>query len=201
VKRFSTTDTASLRQLGDGQRVVLGGLVSKTRTVPIRSGRSAGQRLLIAVIEDFVGSIEAVVFPDQLADARGVLRPDAVVFVEGSVDRRREEPSLRVGRIVPIAEARRQLSQHVLVHLHSTGGPLEMLPDLRGLCANHRGRCPLYVRISSPEGWVTTIRPKAPGLSAVDPCDEFLEGLEALVGPGNAWCGGARGMIALGRTS
>ncbi len=204
VEKFSTTDTAALRassengapdRRGGNLTVTLGGLITKVRTVAIRNGRSAGKKLLIAVIEDFVGSIEAVVFPDQLAEAQALLKPDRVVFVEGSVDRRREEPSLRVNRIIPIGEARRELSQHVLVQLRTTGGPSEVLPELRELCSSHRGKCPLLLQVSSPEGWVTTIKPKARGLTAVDPCNELLERLEAIVGPGSVLCAGARGAV------
>jgi DNA polymerase-3 subunit alpha len=202
VRSFSTTDTAALRanrgdRRGDSMMVTLGGLVSKVRSVAIRTGRSQGKKMLIAVIEDFVGSIEAVVFPDQLADTRTLLRPDAVVFVEGTVDRRREEPSLRVSRIIPVAEARRELSRQLLVQLRSTGGRSETLPDLHDLCQSYRGKCPFYLQISSPEGWVTTIKPKARGLSAVDPCNEFLQKLEELVGRQNVRCCGSRGAVGV----
>ena len=204
VEKFSTTDTAALRASGGNAgadrrgasvTVTLGGLISKVRSVAIRSGPNAGKKLLIAVIEDFVGSIEAVVFPDQLAEARALLRPDAVVFVEGSVDRRREEPSLRVSRIIPIEAARRELSRHLLVHLRTTGGRSELLPELRDLCYSHRGKCPLLLQVSSPEGWVTTIKPKARGLTAVDPCNELLEQLEAIIGTGSVLCAGPRGAV------
>ena len=143
----------------------------------------------------FAQDVEAVVFPDQLAEARALLRPDAVVFVEGSVDRRREEPSLRVSRIIPIEAARRELSRHLLVHLRTTGGRSELLPELRDLCSSHRGKCPLLLQVSSPEGWVTTIKPKARGLTAVDPCNELLEQLEAIVGTGSVLCAGPRGSV------
>jgi len=200
VRSFSTTDTAALRanrgdRRGDSVTVTLGGLVSKVRSVVIRTGHSQGKKMLIAVIEDFVGSIEAVVFPDQLAEARTLLKPDAVVFVQGSVDRRREEPSLRVTRIIPVSEARRELAQQLLVRLRTTGGRSETLPDLRDLCRSYRGKCPLCLQISSPEGWVTTIRPKARGLSAVDPCDDFLQKLVELVGPDNVRCCGSRAAV------
>jgi DNA polymerase-3 subunit alpha len=174
---------------------VLGGLISKVRSVAIRNGRSAGKKLLIAVIEDFVGSIEAVIFPDQLAEAQALLKPDSVVFVEGTVDRRREEPSLRVNRIIPVSEVRRELSRHLLVQLRTTGGRSEALPRLRELLRKHRGKCELVLQITSREGWVTTIKPKGRELAAVNPCNELLEQLESLVGADNVVCGGARGVV------
>jgi DNA polymerase-3 subunit alpha len=203
ISAFSTTDTAALRQSANNHRgetrtVILGGLVSKVRSVPIRTGRSVGKKLLIAVIEDFVGSIEAVIFPDQLAEAQTLLRPDAVVFVEGSVDRRREEPNLRVNRIIPISAARRVLTRHLLVRLRTTGTASETLPDLRELCESFRGKCPLLLQVTSPEGWITTIRPTARGLTTVDPCDQLLHKLDTLVGADNVCCCGPRGAVASG---
>lgn len=203
VRSLSTTDTAGLRRAA-GQRgnenrtVILGGLVSKVRARPIRSGSKAGQKLLIAQLEDFAGSIEAVVFPDRLAEARTLLRPDAVVFVEGRLDRRREEPSLRVSRVIPVSEARRELSRQVLVRLRSTGQPSELLPELRDLCQRYRGRCPLYLQVTTPQGWVTTIKPTSRELAGVDPSDDFLERVQELLGRGSAWCQGPRGVVAVG---
>ena len=198
VRLYSTTDTAAIRAAEgprgrNGNSVVLGGLISKVRTRAVRQGPNAGKKLLIAVIEDFLGSLEMVVFPDQLGDALTLLKPDKVVFIEGSVDRRREEPSLRVSRIIPVEQARRLLSSHVLVKLHSTGGPSEQLERLRDLCRRHRGRCPLVLQVNSARGWIATIRPKAPAVSAVDPCDEFFTELDELLGLENVICGGARG--------
>ena len=203
VSAFSSTDTASVRAAGgngDERRgssvtITLGGLVSKVRTVIIRSGRSAGKKMLIALIEDFVGSIEAVVFPDQAPEVQAQLRPDAVVFLEGTVDRRREEPSIRISRVIPIDQARRQLTQHVLIRLRTTGGRSETLPELRDLLRRYHGKCPLIFQISSPEGWVTTIKPQRSSAAGVDPSDEFLTELETLVGPENICCRGPRGVV------
>jgi len=190
---FGTTDTQSLRQLGDGQRIVLAGLVAKVRSVPIKTGRSAGQKLIVALIEDFVGSVEAIIFPDQLPQAQPHLKPDAVVFVEGSVDRRREEPSIRVNRLIPVEHARRTLARDVLVRLRSTGGPLDSLSDLHRACQAHPGRTPVVFQVRSPAGWVATIQARENG--GVEASDELLAQLAAAVGPGNVLCRGARGCV------
>ena len=206
IRAFSTHDVAAIRAGarvsngngdnrrggGGGMKVVLGGVISKVRTTAIRNGPNAGKKLLIAVIEDLVGSMEAVVFPEQVANAQTLLKPDAVVFIEGTIDSRREEPSLRVSRVIPIETARRELSRRVLVQLRSPGDPAQTLPGLRDLCQSHRGECELIIQVSSPEGWVTTIKPRARGLAAVDPCDELLEQLEALIGVESVRCAGAR---------
>ena len=189
VRQFATTTTAQLRNVGDGNRVLLGGLVSKVRPVIIRSGRSQGKKMLVATIEDFVGSAEAVVFPDQVQGIQSVLKPDAVVFVEGTVDRRRQDPSVRVNKIIPVDDARRTLTREVVIHLRSTGGELDLLPQVRTACREFEGSVPVFFKVSSPEGWVATIKPCSG--AAIDPCDPFMERVAGLVGRENIDCVGA----------
>jgi len=195
VQRLGTADSAALRHLSDGQRVVLGGLVSKVRTIPLRNARGNGKKLVVAAIEDFAGSVEATLFPDRLPELAPRLRPDAVVFVVGSVDRRREQPGIRITDVVPLERAVRQLARHVLIRLPGAGGPFENLAAVRDLCAAHRGAVELLVRVESPEGWSATLRGR--GVGPVDPTPEFLGQLQVLVGEENVLCQGARGPITL----
>lgn len=192
IERFTSAGTASLRNMGDGQRVLLGGIVSKVRFVPIRNGRSAGQKMLIALIEDFTGSVEAIVFPDQLKKFTPLLKPDAVVFIDATVDRRREVPSLRVLEVTPVEESRRRLSREVIVRLQSTGSAHPALPGIRALCDRHRGQTPLFFVVGSPEGWAATLRNRAAG---VDACPEFLTALVDMVGADSVELGGTRGRV------
>lgn len=197
VRAFSSATTASLRALPGDAAVLVGGLISKLRAVPIRQGRSAGRKMLIATLEDFAGSVEAIAFPDQLAELQPLLKPDAVVFIDGTVDKRREEPAVRISRVIPIELARRELSKQVIIRLSSLGGPPQRLEELRDLCRMHRGRCPLYLEIDSPHGWTATVKGRD-GV-AVDPTDEFLGRAVAIAGAANVVCVGAgRAFAAVG---
>ncbi|MBL8878374.1 MAG: DNA polymerase III subunit alpha [Phycisphaerales bacterium] len=192
IERFTSATTAALRNMGDGQRVLLGGIVSKVRFVPIRNGRSAGQKMLITLVEDFAGSVEAIVFPDQLEQFTPLLKPDAVVFLDATVDRRREVPSLRVTAATPVEHVRRNLSREVIVRLQSTAGRHDALPRIRDLCDRNRGPTPMFFEVGSGDGWVATIRNRAAG---VDASTEFLASLTALVGADCVELGGIRGRI------
>ena len=194
IRRFSTADTAGLARLSDGQQVVLGGLVARVRNVPIRTGRSAGKKLCIATIEDFAGSTDIIVFPGQQQDALPALKPDAVVFVEGAVDRRREEPSVRTARVVPIDRVRQEYAREIVIRLGSAAGTAEMLPTLRRLCRTHRGNCPVYFEVTSPVGWTALV--KARDNAGVDPSDEFVEQVAALAGVQDVRCCGPRGAVS-----
>jgi DNA polymerase-3 subunit alpha len=194
IRRFSTSDTAGLARLRDGQQIVLGGLVARVRSVPIRTGRSVGKKLCIATIEDFAGSTDVIVFPGQQEDALPALKPDAVVFVEGAVDRRREEPSIRTARVVPIDQARREYAREIVIKLRIAAGTLKTLPLIQQVCRKHRGQCPVYLEMTSPEGWTALVKARENG--GVDPSEEFVERVAALEGVQSVLCCGPRGPVA-----
>jgi DNA polymerase III subunit alpha len=193
VRRFSTNDTADLVRLGDGQQVVLGGLVSRVRSVPIRTGRSQGKKLVVATIEDFAGSTDVIVFPGQQDEALPALKPDAVVFVEGAVDRRREEPSIRTARVVPIERVRSEYAREVVIQLRSGGETPPSLPAIQQLCRKHRGTCPVYFEVTSAEGWTALV--KAQETAGVNPSEEFVGGIAALGGVDGIVSHGPRGGV------
>jgi len=100
---------ADLARMKEGQSVILGAMVSSVRTVVVRTGRNAGKPLGVLTLEDLTGKVEALLFTDDFMKYRPILSPDSVVFLDAQVDRKREEPSLRVSKIVPLIEAPRRL--------------------------------------------------------------------------------------------
>ena len=169
--------------------------MTRVRSVPIKAGRNAGSKLLVAVIEDFVGTIEATIFPDQLPEAAALLKPDVVLFLDGSVDKRREIPSLRVERIIPIEQARRELVKDVRIRMQSAGGPSDVLPKLQQLARQHPGKAALVFQLALPDGLTTIVKSRAP--LGVTLSDEFLRAASGIAGAENVTCNGARGMLGL----
>ncbi len=74
----------------DGQRVVLGGIVTGMRTV-LTKARST---MAVVTLEDLQGTIEVVVFPRTYETTAGMWREGAILLVAGRVDHRGEEASL-----------------------------------------------------------------------------------------------------------
>jgi DNA polymerase-3 subunit alpha len=149
----ATATTVDLGRHSEGACVVLGGMVTGLRTVKTRTGRNAGQMMGLVTIEDLQGKVEAVLFPGELAKFRPLLVPDKVVFVEGEVDRKREEPSLRVSKIVAEEDAARELAKALLVDL----GEDTSVSDLVDLLQAHRGSCPVYLHVPAEDGFVAQI--------------------------------------------
>jgi DNA polymerase III subunit alpha len=74
----------------DGQRVVVGGIVTGSRTVITKRQEA----MAIVTIEDLQGSIEVVVFPRLYETTRPTLRDGAILLIAGRVDHKGEEISL-----------------------------------------------------------------------------------------------------------
>jgi len=160
IDACSTASTTQLARYQDGDEVILGGMVSQFRTVTAKGGRRPGAKLGVVTLEDLQGSTEAIIFPDDLDEWRPLVRPDALVFLRGEVDRRREEPSLRVREVIPAEEAWRRLAAYVVLTLDPAvmgGADADALDRLCEICKAHAGACPVYLEVTAGNGYLATI--------------------------------------------
>jgi hypothetical protein len=74
----------------DGQRLVVGGIVTGVRSIVTRQRSS----MAVATIEDLQGSIEIVVFPKLYEQTGPIWQEGTILLVSGRVDHRGEETSL-----------------------------------------------------------------------------------------------------------
>ncbi len=141
VDACATTTTKDLAAMPDGNKIILGGMVSSMRTVTTRQQKKMG----IVTFEDTKGRVEAIVFPNDLPKFRHLLTPDSIVFVKGEVDRRREEPSVRVVDVIPLADAPRLLCQDVVLTISSVAD--DLLPELTKILKTHPGDTTVYLQL------------------------------------------------------
>ncbi|MGE3106889.1 MAG: DNA polymerase III subunit alpha [Phycisphaerales bacterium] len=99
---FTTADTGRVKAARQDQRVVVAGLVQGVRTLIVRSGKSAGQKMAIVTLEDMLGTVEVVLFTDPYAAFSELLTQDNILFVLGRVDLSRGDPQIIAERLVPI---------------------------------------------------------------------------------------------------
>jgi hypothetical protein len=80
----------------DGQRVVLGGIVTGARTVITRSRAT----MAVVTLEDLQGSLEVVVFPKLYEQTMSTWADGAILLVAGRIDHRGDEVSLLADLVV-----------------------------------------------------------------------------------------------------
>jgi DNA polymerase-3 subunit alpha len=91
VGQFVTAYSGDLKDESlDGQRVVVGGIVTGFRTIITKTKSTMG----VATLEDLQGTIEVVVFPRLYEQTLGTWAEGAILLVAGRVDHRGEEMSV-----------------------------------------------------------------------------------------------------------
>lgn len=179
LRRFSTAMTSALGNMEENREVILGGVISKFKRTTAKKGKSEGDRMAILTIEDLEGACEAVVFPGTYAETAQHLGADRVVFLQGKLDRRREEPSLKVNAVVPMDKAFETFTNAVTVR-PPMGADEAWLLDFRRILREHPGECPVYLEF---DGRSATERTVMVGNDLfVTPSRPLVEALEALAG-------------------
>ncbi len=99
---FATHTTAAIKECKQDQRVVVGAMIQSVRTVVVKNGRSAGQKMAIVTVEDSTGACDCVLFTDAYQRFGHLATGEGVVFVLGRIDLSRGDAQIIVDRLAPI---------------------------------------------------------------------------------------------------
>ena len=77
---YSTCAISNLGKMADGQKVLMGGLISKIRTTVTRR---KGEKMAIIRLDDLEDTVEVLVFPKTYEITSSLINDDALVFVDG----------------------------------------------------------------------------------------------------------------------
>jgi len=143
---LSTVKCAELADAPEGP-AVLGCMISSVRVRVTKSGRSAGKKMAIVGVEDLTGPCECICFAESYEKLADRLAEDAIVFLIGSVDRRRDRPQIIIDDVIDAAHAIEHLTGSIKLTL--SGPPdAERLNELAEVLRRHRGRCPVLFEIT-----------------------------------------------------
>ncbi|MGD9690206.1 MAG: DNA polymerase III subunit alpha [Phycisphaerales bacterium] len=113
ITRFANATTRQIREQAEpikqDSRVILGVCIQSLRTIMLKSGKNAGSKMGVAMLEDKSGTLEAVAFSDIFGRHAELLQPDQIVFVVGSADYTRGQPQVRIERVLSLDEGRTAL--------------------------------------------------------------------------------------------
>jgi hypothetical protein len=147
------TNLAKLDETPHDKPVVIGCMISSVRKLVTKNGRSAGKQMAMLSVEDLTGKGSAVVFAETYEKLGGLLQEQALVFVIGTVDRRRDRPSIIVNDLAPLETALEKLTGSVLLRLtHPAVAPrvLPPPPTLPGIPPAPAADSPKEAEVASP---------------------------------------------------
>jgi DNA polymerase-3 subunit alpha len=178
VRRFSTATVDGLKNLKEGQDIVVGGLILTVKPMTTK----AGDPMARFTFEDLTGVCQAVIFREY-AQYKELLQPDRIVYLRGRVDLRMEEPCVTVSEVIAIEQASEKLTGSVTIQLRCPAVEEKTLADLQTILKAHPGTCPVVMEIHTAKNQIVLMRTGQ--RYGVKPTAKFASEVEALLGEGH----------------
>jgi DNA polymerase III subunit alpha len=195
LSALSTHHAADLPSLTDKTEVILGGMITNVKERNVQKSRSGLTRMAKLTFEDLSGTAPAMLWPEEFAKMAEFVKDEQIVFVKGTLDRRRDPPELVISRIIPLEKGPAELTHGVVVRLHKGIHQTEHLERLLRLVRVRPGNLDLYLELVGLENVRRAVY-RAGASLCVRYDDRLIGDLEGIVGPGNVRLRGQKGATA-----
>ena len=192
LQGYATHMVEDLPDMAEKAEVFLGGMVTGFQIKTVSKSRSGLTRMAKLTFEDLTGSVPAMLWPEEFAKNEPFLKDDAIVFVKGTLDRRRDPAELIISKVIPIDRAAAELSRMVVVTLRKGIHAPEQVEQLYRKVRIRPGNLDLYLEILGV-GRVRRAVYKAGQNLKLRHDDRLIAELEETVGVGNVRLIGAGG--------
>jgi DNA polymerase-3 subunit alpha len=192
LQAFRTHQISDLENVPEKSEVLLGGMITGIQVKNVQKSRSGLTRMAKLTFEDLTGTVPAMLWPEEFAKLEALLAEDAIGFVKGALDRRRDPAELIISRFIPIDRAAAELSRAVVITLRKGSHDKEALERLHRQVRNRPGPLDVYLEFLGLAGVRRAVF-KAGQSMKIRHDPEMLADLEAAVGAGNVRILGAGG--------
>ena len=104
LQALATHRVADLAVTPEKTEVILGGMITNIQLKNVQKSRSGLTRMAKLTFEDLSGTTPAMLWPEEFAKMADLVKDDQIVFIKGTLDRRRDPPELIVSRIIPLSK-------------------------------------------------------------------------------------------------
>jgi len=178
MTRFSTASTDRLSEVADTKEVKLCGIIGTVRQTMTKRG----DRMAYLTLEDLLGTVEVIVFPDLYKTAAALVTPDSVVQVTGTLDRGDKATRIKATKLASLADLQAQSVARVTIQVTTQDASPQALSRLREVLHHHAGPCPVYLKLMIPDHSESMIA-VGPDLCVL-PSSQLIGDVEALIGKG-----------------
>jgi DNA polymerase-3 subunit alpha len=112
----------------------VGGIIAACRQLKTRKG----DRMAVFTLEDAVGGVEIITFPETYQKSASLIEVGTLVLVRGKLERDEETVRIVATEVVPIESVKERLAREIAIHFRKPAdrGTLEMLGEI---FSRHRG--------------------------------------------------------------
>jgi DNA polymerase-3 subunit alpha len=147
LARYRSHTAEEMKHLAADQETTLAGMFTQMALKNTQKARNGNSRYFLARIEDMTGSAKCVMWPDDFSRFKEEIRDDIPYIIKGTVDRRREEPTLVINRILTVDDAKRELARGLFLLLRLGRTQPEDIDRLAGILRQTRGSCPVFLTV------------------------------------------------------
>lgn len=147
--------TEELKEAEEYSEVVIGGIVSRFRKITTRKG----DPMMFVSLEDLLGGVEVIVFPEVYKKYKTLIQPDAIILIRGRVNHGDEETKIIAQQIVSLNV---ETGSEVYLKISAQGDQDVWLERLKGVLRRFRGNNPVNIYFEAskkmiktrPEWWI-----------------------------------------------
>ena len=186
LQGLSSYTVDRLLKLSDNVEVKVGGIISGLRYggAKGKSDKSKSDQPAYFKLRDMSGSIEAIVYPNDLKAYKPLLQNSQIVFIKGRLDRKKGEPRIMVKDVAGVEEASEKMCNCIYININETGLEKDIiLPALKDVFLAHPGTCPVFIRLVTRENKHVLLKPSSD--YSVSPSKKFMIDIEDLLGGGH----------------
>ena len=159
----------------------VGGIVAACRQLKTRKG----DRMAVFTLEDAIGGVEIVVFPEAYSRAAALIESGTLVLVRGKLERSDETVRILATEIAPLESVRERLAREVAIHLKKPADR-GMLESLGEIFSRHRGDRTVSFEVETGEpGNRLRVRVEVGSQIRVRPSPALISEVEQIVGAGS----------------
>ena len=156
-------------------KVAFCGIITKVRSRTTRKN----QRMLTATLEDYTGTGEIIIFPNNVAKFEALVTVEAIVLAKGDLQLKGGNVEILATDILPMRTVREQKITSVVVRLDAAQTSEADIASFQGLCKDNRGQCSLYIDLVDGQAQGGYLRLRSRSVM-VRPSADLLQGLGRL---------------------
>jgi DNA polymerase-3 subunit alpha len=178
LKRLGALSTADVKTK-KAKEVRVGGVITALKL----KNTKKGDRYASFALEDWLGTIDSLVWPDTYRKIQHLIVPDEPVLVSGRADVTEERCVLMIDKMESLIQLRDRSATQGFLMLTANDDIEQRMPAVQTIFRKYTGSCPVKVRLQLDDGEVSIVlRDSGNSPVCVGPSEALCEEVEQLFG-------------------
>ncbi len=178
IRRYATATTETLDSIQDGKEVTICGIIAGLKPKMTKKN----EKMAILNLEDLLGTVEVIIFPDLYKSSSHMLLTDTPLIVAGQLDKSEQGNKIKAVRLHLLAEVKKKGATRMDITLNSTGLTQEDLLKVKAILIRHQGPLPVQLLLRNPSRKDSRI--SVGREIRVNPSEQLISEIETVLGSG-----------------